>query len=120
MKNNTYLFVSILALVGGLILIAFGRADIFSIGLTLMGIVGTLAGLFLLISPENKKESKTKEQAKPSTAQTISPHVCDHSHCVEKLDRPRLIDNKVVCKYCKCKFAKTLDKCPYCGAPQNN
>lgn len=116
-KDKTYLIVSILALVGGICLIVIGdRKDIFSIGLVLMGVVGTLAGMFLLMNPEEKKEDKAKKKI-PVRVQPAQPHVCDHSHCVEKVEK--IVDTKIVCKYCKCKYAKTFDKCPYCGAPQN-
>ena len=124
MKNNTYLFISILALLGGLCLLLFYKADVFSIGLILMGAIGTLAGMFLLMNPEQKKNDKKSPASQTESTQkspTSGEHICDHSHCVASVPvRPKLIDNKAVCKYCKCKFAKNLDKCPYCGAPQNS
>lgn len=119
MKNKTYLFVSILALIGGLFLILTGRADTFSIGLVLMGIIGTIAGMFLLINPEEKDDKvNKKEMQKNDEKPKIIVHVCDHSHCEEKNNEIKPVDNKIVCKYCKCKFTKNFDKCPYCGAPQ--
>ncbi len=89
-----------------------------------MGAIGTLAGMFLLMNPEQKKNDKkspaSQTPLEPKTT-TSGEHICDHSHCVASVPvRPKLIDNKAVCKYCKCKFAKNLDKCPYCGAPQNS
>lgn len=30
------------------------------------------------------------------------------------------LQDKLVCKYCKCSFDNDLDKCPYCGAPYKN
>lgn len=89
-----------------------------------MGAIGTLAGMFLLMNPEQKKNDKKSPASQPPLepkTTTSGEHICDHSHCVASVPvRPKLIDNKTVCKYCKCKFAKNLDKCPYCGAPQNS
>ena len=122
MKDKTYLFVSILALIVGLCFILFGKADIFSIGITVMGFIGTFAGMFLLMNPEEKDDKKDKKETLTTKTQAVAtnPHICDHVHCSENAIRPKIIDNKTTCKYCKCKFAKNLDKCPYCGAPQNN
>lgn len=101
----------------------FQEANYFSIGLLAMGVIGSMSCSFLLflskdtssLENDNKDSDKNNEQ-KDAKNDTNLPKKTKE---IEQTIRPKLIEDKIFCQYCRCKFNKNKDKCPYCGAPVN-
>lgn len=119
MKKNSYLSLSIIFLLAGIILVALQYVEFYSISLIIIGGIGTVTCLSLKyakksnkkikqekISNQNLQQNNINKSSIPLNAQTKSVILQDK-------------ESKIICKYCSCKYDKNKNKCPYCGAPQS-
>ncbi len=147
MKVTTCLFSFLIIIIVSVILMMFNLNIYLSAILILIGVIGGIAMLFVMVSL-NKKTDKncTLQEIYDKVEENIVSDIENNNTNYEEKDFEKFFkdispnfkldssiknqneeekenlekEDKKLCPYCKCKYDNDLDKCPNCGAPNQN
>ena len=104
-------------LVVGIVMLVKGIVDFYAIAFVIMGGIVLITSLVLKGAKKVNKNAKDEEiSPTPVNTQTTPTNVLQTTPAPQTVTINKTED-KVLCKYCNCKYDKSKNKCPYCGAP---
>ena len=118
LKKYGFLFASLGILIAGLILLVAGGMTYPTIVLLFIGIICTICSMFVSLPTSFEKETNKTSLEENGETNNSEEKSCEQQG---KTNLENTTTNqrkhKIVCKYCKTRFACTNDNCPHCGAP---
>lgn len=123
-STGALLFLGIIFLIAGFILLSneiietfYSIAMIIAGGLTVIVIVVSfIAKKFNKKLPNDETEIDTSMPTNNETQSAQTPNV---TYSNTQNVNSNQDNEKIICKYCSCKYDNKKSKCPYCGAPQS-
>ncbi len=123
-STGTLLLLGIIFLIAGFILLSneiietfYSIAMIIAGGLTVIVIVVSfIAKKFNKKLPNDETEIDTSMPTNNETQSAQTPNV---TYSNTQNVNSNQDNEKIICKYCSCKYDNKKSKCPYCGAPQS-
>ena len=104
-------------LVVGIVMLVKGVVDFYAIAFVIMGGIVLITSLVLKGAKKVNKNAKDEEiSSTPVNTQNTPTNVLQTTPASQTVTINKTED-KVLCKYCNCKYDKSKNKCPYCGAP---